>query len=37
MLPEAFKEKWGMPMELGEPARKSIKGNNLDYYLNVFK
>jgi hypothetical protein len=34
-LPEAFKETWGMPMELGEPARKSIKGNNLDYYLNV--
>ena len=34
-LPDAFKEKWGMPMELGEPARKSIKGNNLDHYLNV--
>src|SRR5467141_2508190 len=34
-LPEAFKEKWGMPMELGEPARKGIKGNNLDFYLNV--
>jgi hypothetical protein len=34
-LPEAFKEKWGMPMELGEPARKSIKGNNLDHYLNI--
>jgi len=34
-LPEAFKEKWGMPMELGEPARKSIKGNNLDHYLKV--
>ena len=23
-LPESFKEKWGMPMELGEPARKGI-------------
>jgi hypothetical protein len=34
-LPEPFKQKWGMPMELGEPARKSIKGNNLDHYLNV--
>jgi len=34
-LPEAFKEKWGMPMELGEPARKSINGDNLDYYMNV--
>jgi hypothetical protein len=34
-IPESFKEKWGMPMELGEPARKGIKGNNLDYYLNI--
>jgi hypothetical protein len=34
-IPEAWKEKWGMPMELGEPARKGILGNNLDYYLNV--
>ena len=34
-LPEAFKEKWGMPMELGEPARKGIKGHDLDYYLNI--
>ena len=34
-LPEAFKEKWGMPMELGEPARKGIKGRDLDYYLNI--
>jgi len=34
-IPESFKEKWGMPMELGEPARKAIKGNNLDYYLNI--
>src|SRR5262249_26777176 len=34
-LPEAFKQKWGMPMELGEPARNAIKGNNLDYYLDV--
>ena len=34
-IPESFEEKWGMPMELGEPARKGIKGNNLDYYLNI--
>ena len=36
-LPEPFKEKWGMPMELGEPARKGIKGHDLDYYLNILK
>jgi hypothetical protein len=34
-LPDAYKEKFGIAMELGEPARKSIKGNNLDYYLNI--
>ena len=34
-LPEPFKEKWGMPMELGEPARKGIIGHDLDYYLNI--
>jgi hypothetical protein len=34
-LPDSYKEKWGVPMDLGEPARKSIKGNNLDYYLNA--
>lgn len=34
-LPAAYKEKWGVAMELGEPARKSIKGNGLDYYLNL--
>ena len=32
-IPESWKEKWGMPMELGEPARKEIIGKNLDYYL----
>ena len=36
-LPEPFKEKWGMPMELGEPARKGIKGHDLDYYLNILR
>jgi Protein of unknown function (DUF664) len=33
-LPEAWKEKWGMPMDLGDPARKGIVGHDLDYYLN---
>jgi Protein of unknown function (DUF664) len=34
-LPDDYKLKWGVAMELGEPARKAIKGNNLDYYLNL--
>jgi len=34
-IPEAWKEKWGMPMELGDPARKGIVGNGLEYYLNI--
>ncbi|MGB9436169.1 MAG: DUF664 domain-containing protein [Candidatus Acidiferrum sp.] len=34
-MPEAWKEKWGMAMELGEPARKAIVENNLDYYVNI--
>jgi hypothetical protein len=33
--PDAVKQKWDVPMELGERARKAIKGNNLDYYLNI--
>jgi uncharacterized protein DUF664 len=33
--PEELKKKWDIPMELGEPARKTIKGNNLDYYVNI--
>jgi hypothetical protein len=33
-LPEAWKEKWGPAMELGDPGRKQIQGNTLDYYLN---
>ncbi len=34
-IPESFKEQWGMAMELGEPARKGIKGHPLDYYLEA--
>jgi hypothetical protein len=30
-----IKKKWDIPMNLDEPARKAIKGNNLDYYLNA--
>jgi hypothetical protein len=29
------KKKWDIPMNLGEPARKAIRGNSLDYYLDV--
>jgi Protein of unknown function (DUF664) len=31
----AVSQKFEVAMELGEPARKAIKGNNLDYYLNL--
>jgi hypothetical protein len=34
-LPSSYKERWGVAMELGETARKSIKGNGLDYYLDL--
>lgn len=30
-----IKKKWDIPMNLGEPARKAIKGNTLDYYLSI--
>ena len=30
-----IKKKWDIPMNLGEPARKAIKGNRLDYYLDL--
>jgi Protein of unknown function (DUF664) len=30
-----IKKKWDIPMELGEPARKAIRGNSLDYYLDA--
>jgi len=36
-LPASYKEKWEVAMNLGEPARKAIKGNNLDYYLNLLE
>jgi len=35
--PDSVKQKWDVPMNLGEPARKAIKGNSLDYYLDTLK
>ena len=34
-LPEEWKQKWDVAMDLGNPARKAIVGNGLDYYLNI--
>jgi len=34
-LPESYKQKWGAAMELGDAARKTIKGHDLAYYLNL--
>lgn len=34
-LPASFKDKWAVAMDLGEPARKAIKGHDLDFYLNL--
>jgi len=34
-IPEAWKEKWAMPMELGDAARKELVGKDLNYYLNI--
>jgi uncharacterized damage-inducible protein DinB len=33
--PDDEKKTWDIPMNLGDPARKAIKGNSLDYYLNI--
>jgi uncharacterized damage-inducible protein DinB len=32
---EEVKKTWDIPMNLGEPARKAIKGNSPDYYLDA--
>jgi len=34
-MPDSVTKQWGVAMNLGEPARKAIKGNSLDYYLNL--
>jgi uncharacterized protein DUF664 len=36
-IPEDEKKQWDVPMNLGEPARKAIKGNSLDYYLTILQ
>ena len=36
-LPEEWKEKWGVAMDLGEAARKAIVGHGLDYYVNLLQ
>lgn len=36
-LPASYKEKWEVAMDLGDPARKAIKGNSLDYYVNLLE
>jgi len=33
--PDSVKQKWDVPMNLGDAARKAIKGNNLQYYLDI--
>jgi uncharacterized damage-inducible protein DinB len=33
--PDDEKKKWDIPMNLGEPARKAIKGHSLDFYLTA--
>jgi uncharacterized damage-inducible protein DinB len=34
---DANKEKWSVPMELGDEGRKQIKGYDLEYYLSALK
>ena len=35
--PDDIKKKWDVPMNLGVPAQKAIKGNSLDYYLTILE
>jgi len=32
---DSYSKKWGVAMALGEPARKTIKGNTLQFYLDL--
>jgi len=34
---ESIKKQWDVAMNLGEPARKSIKGHDLPYYLDILE
>src|SRR5260370_31526733 len=36
-FPKSYDEKWGAAMDLGDAGRKTIKGHDLDFYLNVLK
>jgi hypothetical protein len=36
-FPKSYGEKWGAAMELGDAGRKTIKGHDLDFYLNLLK
>jgi uncharacterized damage-inducible protein DinB len=35
--PDAVKQKWDPAMNLGDAGRKTIKGHDLDFYLNALK
>jgi Protein of unknown function (DUF664) len=35
--PDAVKQKWDPAMNLGDAGRKTIKGHDLDFYLNILK
>jgi hypothetical protein len=35
--PDSVKQKWDAAMGLGDPGRKTIKGNGLDYYLGILQ
>jgi len=35
--PDAVKQKWDPAMNLGDAGRKTIKGHNLDFYLNTLQ
>jgi uncharacterized protein DUF664 len=34
-LPKDFQDQFGVALALGEPARKTIKGHDLDFYVNL--
>ena len=34
---DAIKKQWDIPMQLGDKARETIKGNDLNYYLNILR
>jgi hypothetical protein len=34
---DSIKKQWDIPMQLGAKARETIKGNDLNYYLNILR